>query len=79
MHEEAQHATLPEASTLSGGRSSVLRPQVSLTSRKLPMLIIKQQASLWAAGLAPHPSQQAAFLCSFQSFWPKFLRPVGSC
>ena len=28
-HEEAHNMTLPEASTLSGGRSSVLRPQVS--------------------------------------------------
>ena len=38
-HEEAHNMTLPEASTLSGGRSSVLRPQVSLgPCRKLRAL-----------------------------------------
>lgn len=47
-NEEAHNVTLPEASTLSGGRSSVLRPQVSLGP--LPQAAdaptLTQQASL---------------------------------
>lgn len=45
--EEAQNLTLPEASTLSGGRSSVLRPQVSLSCCRLRMLMLKLQAFSW--------------------------------
>ena len=50
--DEAHNMTLPEASTLSGGRSSVLRPQVTL--RPLPQAadspMLKQQASLCTTG-----------------------------
>ena len=53
LREEAQNAALPDTSTLSGGRSSVLRPQVSIFCPKLRMLILKQQASLWTTAMLP--------------------------